>query len=74
LWAWQSRRIQAARPSSDGKFTFRNLPAGDYLLGAATEVEQYQWFERAFLTELSPASAKVTLGEGERKVQGIQLR
>jgi hypothetical protein len=74
LWTWQSRRIQQVRPSHDGKFAFRNLPPGDYQLGAVTEVEQYQWFEPAFLAELLGASAKVTLAEGEKKVQEIRLR
>ena len=32
FWAPQSRRIQSARPATDGRFTFRNLPAGDYRL------------------------------------------
>jgi hypothetical protein len=74
LWTWQTRRIQQARPSHDGKFAFRNLPPGEYQLGAVTEVEQYQWFEPAFLSELLGASVKITLAEGEKKVQEIRLR
>jgi len=74
LWSWQSRRIQQMRPSTDGKFSFKNLPAGDYLIGAVTDVEPNQWFEPAFLTELLGASAPIKLAEGERKVQSIRLR
>jgi hypothetical protein len=74
LWTWQTRRIQQARPSHDGKFVFKNLPAGDYLLGAVTDVEQYEWFEPKFLTELVGASVKLTLGDGEKKTQDIRLR
>jgi hypothetical protein len=74
LWTWQSRRIQQARPSHDGKFAFRNLPAGDYLLGAVTDVEQNEWFEPKFLTELVGASVKLTLADGEKKTQDIRLR
>ena len=36
FWAPQSRRIQSARPATDGRFTFRNLPAGDYRLVPVT--------------------------------------
>lgn len=75
LWSWQSRRIQQQRPAHDGKFTFRNLPAGEYVLGAVTDVEQNQWYEPAFLSQLLGASsAKFTLGDGEKKTQDIRLR
>jgi hypothetical protein len=30
FWTPQSRRIQAARPASDGRYVFRDLPPGDY--------------------------------------------
>ena len=39
FWVPQARRIQSARPSTDGKFAFRNIPAGDYRLTAVTDVE-----------------------------------
>jgi protocatechuate 3,4-dioxygenase beta subunit len=73
LWRWQSRRILQTRPSSDGRFLFR-LPAGEYLIGAVTDVEQNEWFEPAFLETLVPASIKLGLAEGEKKVQHIRLR
>jgi len=72
-WLPQSRRVQAKRPSADGAFTFQNLPAGEYLLGAVTDVEQNQWFDPAFLSQLAPASAKITLAEGEKKVQDLKM-
>jgi hypothetical protein len=30
FWQPQARRIQSARPGTDGKFGFRNIPAGEY--------------------------------------------
>ena len=30
FWTPQSRRIQSTRPATDGRFSFRNLPAGEY--------------------------------------------
>ena len=74
LWTWQSRRIQRMRPASDGKFVFRNLPAGEYLIGAVTDLEQNQWYEPAFLSQMLGASVKITLADGDRKVQDIRLR
>ena len=38
-WTPQSRRIVSARPGTDGKFFARNLPTGEYLIAAVTDVE-----------------------------------
>jgi len=74
LWVTMSRRILQTRPAQDGKYTFRNLPPGDYLIAAVTDVEQGQWFDPAFLAQLVDAGAKVTLADNEKKVQDIRIR
>jgi hypothetical protein len=68
-----SRRIQATRPSTDGRFQFRDLPSGDYRLIAVTEAEQGQWFDPNFLRQLLGGSMTVMLGEGEKKQQDIRV-
>lgn len=73
-WTPNSRRIQATRPSTDGVFRFRNLPAGDYKLIAVTDVEQGQWFDPAFLQQLAAPALALSFGEGERKVQDLRVR
>jgi hypothetical protein len=73
LWLPQSRRIQATRPSTDGRFSFNGLPAGDYRLAAVDDVEIGRWFDPAFLRQIVNASIAVSLGEGERKVQDLRL-
>jgi hypothetical protein len=72
-WVPQARRIQSSRPGTDGKFTFRNLPPGDYRLTAVTDVEPGEWFDPAFLEQLLNASIPVILREGEKKVQDIKV-
>jgi uncharacterized protein (DUF2141 family) len=72
-WLPQSRRIVAMRPGTDGRFTFRNLPPGDYRLTAVTDVEPGEWFNPDFLQQLAGASIPVSLAEGERKVQDIKI-
>ena len=72
-WVPQARRIQSARPSTDGKFAFRNIPAGDYRLTAVTDVEPGEWFDPNFLGQLMNASIPVTVREGEKKVQDIKI-
>jgi uncharacterized protein (DUF2141 family) len=72
-WTPQSRRIQAARPSTDGRFTFRGLPAGDYRLVAVTDVEPGQWLQADFFKQLVGGSIPVTLAEGEKKAQDLRI-
>jgi len=72
-WQPQSRRIQSARPGTDGRFTMRNLPPGDYLIVAVTDVEPGEWFDPDFLAELASVSMRLTLKDGEKKTQDIRL-
>jgi hypothetical protein len=72
-WTPQSRRIVATRPGTDGKFAFRNLPAGQYRLTAVTDAEQGEWFDPSFLSQLVNASIALTIAEGEKKVQDVRL-
>ncbi len=72
-WVPQARRIQSARPSTDGKFAFRNIPPGDYRLTAVTDVEPGEWYDPNFLGQLVNASIPVTVREGEKKVQDIKI-
>jgi hypothetical protein len=71
-WTPRSRRIMATRPSTDGKFSFPNLPAGDYRLIAVSDVAQDQWFDPAFLRQLSSAAVSLKLADGERKTQNLR--
>jgi hypothetical protein len=51
-----------------------NLPAGEYYIVAVTDVEQGQWYDPAFLAELVGASARITLGDGEKKTQSLRIK
>jgi len=72
-WVPQARRIQSVRPGTDGRYTVRNLPPGDYAIAAVTDVEPGEWFDPAFLQELLAASMRITLNDGDRKTQDIRL-
>lgn len=72
-WLPQARRIVSARPATDGRFAFRNLPTGEYRLTAVTDVEPGEWYDPAFLAQLVPVSIPLSLAEGEKKVQDIKL-
>ena len=73
LWARFSRRIQSVRPSADGRYTFRYLPPGDYLVAAVDDVEPGEWFDPVFLQTLVDSSIKVSIGESEQKTQDLRL-
>ena len=72
-WRLASRRVQFTRPSTDGRFTLRDLPAGDYLIAALTDLDPADLNDASFLERLVPAAAKVHLNDGEKKVQDLRL-
>jgi uncharacterized protein (DUF2141 family) len=72
-WVSQSRRIAAARPDTDGRFSFDTLPPGQYRLTAITDAEPGEWYNPAFLTQLVGSSMTFSLAEGEKRVQDIRL-
>jgi len=74
LWAAPARRILATRPATDGRYSFSSLPAGEYRLVAVTDVEPGQWYDPAFLRELSGLALPITLGDGERRVQDLRVK
>jgi Carboxypeptidase regulatory-like domain len=73
LWGAQSRRIRSTRPSTDGQFNFTGIPPGEYKLVAMVDVEPGAWFDPAFLQQVDAASTRVTISEGEKKVQNLQI-
>ena len=72
-WVPLGRRVRSARPSTDGKFSFSGLPAGDYRIAAVTDVEPGAWNDPAFLQQLMNASLSVRLVEGQPVVQDIRV-
>ena len=72
-WLPQSRRIRSTRPSTDGQFSFTGIPPGDYKIVAMVDVEPGAWFDPSFLQQIDAASTRVMIGEGEKKVQHLQI-
>ena len=74
FWVPRTRRTQQVRPDVNGLFVARDLPAGDYLISAVTDLEDGQWNDPAFLATLAANSPiKITLAEGDKKVQDIRV-
>jgi hypothetical protein len=73
FWQQGSRRVVQTRPASDGKFTVRGLPPGEYFICALTELDPTLLYDPAFLEQVASASYKITLAEGEKKTQDLKL-
>ena len=73
LWQPNARRLRSVRPGTDGSFRFEDLPAGDYYLAALTEADIYECQAASFLSEVVPAAIKVTIADGEKKVQDLRI-
>jgi hypothetical protein len=73
FWGPHARRVQGVRPGVDGAYAIRNLPPGEYLLSAVTDVDPEEWHDPAFLERLVPASLKIAIADGEKKVQNLRI-
>jgi hypothetical protein len=73
MWRPGSRRMQSTRPATDGHYSFKDLPTGEYLVVALTDFEPRDLDDPGFLESIAPSALTVTLGEGERKVQDLRL-
>lgn len=73
LWTPWTRRIRSTRANSAGDYTLEGLPPGTYRLCALSELDASIQTDPGFLEQLTPASLRVTLGEGERKVQDLRI-
>ena len=73
FWTMRTRRVAPATAASDGKFKLVGLPPGEYYMAAVTEFEYTDLSDASFLEQLSAGAFKITLGEGEKKVQDIRM-
>lgn len=46
---------------------FIDLPAGEYLIAALTDLDPDQWQESSFLEQVAPAAIPLRLAEGEQR-------
>lgn len=73
-WTYQSRFMRTARPDTNGRYAFRNLPpADDYLIIAVQNLEPGQFSDPEFLERARDEAKPLTLGEGETKSVDVRL-
>lgn len=71
-WHFGTRYVRTARPNQDGRYTLRGLPPHDYYVVAVTDVEPGQTQDPEFLDSLRAQAVRVSLGEGENRVQDLK--
>ena len=72
-WTPGSRRIRMTRPSTDGTFSVKGLPPGEYFLAALADLETGEWNDPALLDQLVSSSAKISLRDGETTKQDFRI-
>ena len=73
LWLPNARRIRSTTPATDGSFNVTGLPAGEYAIAAAENIDPADLADPAVLSQLLASAYKVTLAEGERKTQDLRV-
>lgn len=71
-WQFGTRYVRTARPNQDGRYTLRGLPPHDYYVVAVTDVEPGQTQDPEFLDSLRAQAVRLSLGEGESRVQDLK--
>jgi protocatechuate 3,4-dioxygenase beta subunit len=73
FWRPGSRRVMLTRPDTTGRYLFRSLPPGDYMLAAVTDIEQGGQFDPEFLKTLAGNSVRINVTEGGKVAQDIRV-
>ena len=60
-WFFNSRRIAAVRPDLQGRYAVRNLPPGNYLIVARSDLDPLEWFDPGSLEKLGASAAALTI-------------
>jgi len=62
-----------SRPAPDGRYAFRDLPAGEYMLAAVTEIEPAGQSNPEFLKQLATSAIHVSIGDHARARQDLRV-
>jgi hypothetical protein len=73
-WKYASRYVRTARPDTEGRYQFENMPPReDYLLIAVQNLESGQASDPEFLARAREEAKPFTLAEGETKAVDLRL-
>jgi hypothetical protein len=73
LWRAGSRRMMSTRPGSDGRYSFADLPAGDYLLATLADVDGEDWQTPAVLEPVAGGAVTARVVDGRKTSQDLRI-
>lgn len=72
-WGISSKRLRVEAAAEDGSFDIRGLPAGEYFVIAATEVELIDLLESGVLDHLHLQAFRIVLAPGQQVRQDFKV-
>jgi hypothetical protein len=72
-WIPRTRRVKNTRPLSNGTFSLKDLPEGDYLLAALTDAIDDDFNDPAFLAAVAAAGVAVHVTDGQVTIQDLRI-
>lgn len=72
-WQPMTRAIQAVKPDETGTYSLRNLPSGNYLVIALTDVDEDSWYDPSVLEGWRNAATSVSVTDGETKSLSLKI-
>jgi len=67
------RRVRSTRAGTDGAYAFADLPPGNYLMAAVTDLEPDDLFDPTFFDALAASAITVSLAEGQERTQDLRI-
>jgi hypothetical protein len=72
-WVARSRYVRGMRADAKGTYRLSAVPYDDYVIVGVTGLEDGQWADRDFLQAVRDLGTRISIGEGETKVQNIKI-
>jgi len=73
FWFPMSRRVRAVRPTLDGRYEFDNLAPGEYFITTVRDVEDGEWYDRAWLQGFAASAARISIAEGDKQIRDLRV-
>jgi hypothetical protein len=65
------RRVRSVRTGAGGTFLFRDLPPGEYFLGAVSDAAVSNWSDTRTLDAISRVSIRISVTDGSTTTQRL---
>ena len=63
-WAAPAVRVFATQPDQNSRFSFRDVPPGNYWIAPVKDVEPYAWYDPELLKTLAANAQAVSVVDG----------